>query len=373
MIVTLLIFIVILGFLVFIHEFGHFLAAKRAGIKVEEFGFGFPPRIFGIEIKGTIYSINWIPIGGFVKIKGESGEHRKDKDSFAAQKIWKRGIILSSGVGMNFLLTILLLIIGFSIGIPSVIDQKISSRAKIRDLKIQIFSVVEGLPAEEAGLQMGDTIVKIDDQKFTAIEELQAYNQTLESDSVQLEIDRGGQILTKEVGLVEIEENGQEKKAIGVNLVETGIVSYPWYQAIVRGIEATLFITWQIILAIVNILKNLVVSQQLAADISGPVGIAVLTGQVANLGFVYILQFAALLSLNFAIINFLPFPALDGGRLLFLIIEKIRGKAVNANLESIIHNIGFALIILLLLTVTFRDITRFKEDIIGLFKGLSNL
>ncbi|MDP2736944.1 MAG: site-2 protease family protein, partial [bacterium] len=146
---------------------------------------------------------------------------------------------------------------------------------------------------------------------------------------------------------------------IGIGIIETGIVSYPWYLAIFEGIKTTLFLTWAIIMAFYELIKSLTLGQGVTADLSGPVGIATLTGQVARLGFVYLLQFTALLSINLAVINFFPFPALDGGRVLFLIIEKIKRSPVKAEVEGAIHNIGFVLLMALILMVTFLDIAKF--------------
>ena len=171
-----------------------------------------------------------------------------------------------------------------------------------------------------------------------------------------LNIERGQEIFEKIITPRDYEETGEAK--IGAWLAETGIVSYPWYVAIWMGAKTTISITWQIIAAFYDILKNLVITQQVSADIAGPVGIAVMTGQVAKLGFIYILQFMAILSINLVIINFIPFPALDGGRVLLLIIEKIRGKPLNQRIEAAIHNIGFLMLLLLLLVVTFRDVFR---------------
>ena len=368
MILTIILLIVILGLCIFVHELGHFFSAKKMGVTVEEFGFGYPPRIFGIKRKGTIYSINWIPIGGFVKLKGEQGESKKDKDSFGHKKIWQRAIILSSGVVMNFILAFILISIGFSLGLPSVIDDNISSSAHIRDVKIQILEVTENSPAERAELKMGDIIVSVDGQSFIEIDDFQNYKNNKIDQEMNLKIKRGGEEIEKTIIPKDLENKGQGM--IGAYLVQTGLVSYPIHESIWMGIKTTVSVTWLILKAIYEIIRNLVISQQVAADIAGPVGIAVLTGQVAKMGFIYILQFTALLSINLAIINFIPFPALDGGRVLFLVIEKIRGKAINQKIESLIHNIGFFLLILILVLVTFRDISRFSSTIREFFQKI---
>lgn len=368
MITTILILIVVLGLIIFVHEAGHFFAAKKMGAAVEEFGFGFPPRIFGIKRKDTIYSINWIPFGGFVKIKGESGDHVGDKDSFTSLKIWKRAIILSSGVFMNFVLAIILLSIGFFIGLPSVVTDDLP-KDRMRDEKIQVLSVLEESPAANAGFQVGDNIVSIDGNNFETVDELIAYTSERLDQAISVQISRGNESITSEVTLKDIDGSGVGK--MGTGLVETAIVSYPWYEAIIEGFKASFSVSWQILVAFYELLKNLIVQQTVPADISGPIGIAVMTSRVAKLGFIYLLQFTALLSVNLMILNFLPFPALDGGRVLFLIIEKIRKKPVSQKLESMIHTIGFFILIGLVILVSVRDVSRFKDSIFGFMKNLT--
>lgn len=382
MFLTIISFIVVLSILVFVHELGHFWTARKFGVKAEEFGFGFPPRIYGMykDVNGkwkiirgrkkiedadsTIYSINWIPLGGFVKIKGENGEEENDKDSFAGKKIWKRAIILSAGVAMNVFLAAVLISIGLMIGLPQALGNDISDKAKITDRKIQIAQVLPGSPAELAGLKMADIIQNINNQRFNSEEELQSYVNERSGQELSYKIKRGQEEINFNI-TPEIRED-TNKGGIGIAIVATGLVKYPWYIAIWEGFVTTIFLVWYIILAFYELIKGLITGKGMSGDIAGPVGIAVFTGQVARMGFVYLMQFTALLSINLAIINFLPFPALDGGRILFLIIEKIKGSPVKREIENIIHNIGFSLLMILVLIVTFRDVARFGD----VFKGL---
>ena len=383
MLTTLIIFIIILGVLVFVHEFGHFYTARKLGVKSDEFGFGFPPRICGwkkingkrkffwgngeVKSEDTIYSLNWIPIGGFVKIKGEDGEDKSDKDSFANQKIWKRTAILSAGVTMNVVLCMVLLMFAFGLGAPQVIDDT-NQATKVTDEKIQILSILNETPAAEAGLVMGDVIVSLNDQTFSEVEDVITYLADYEGQNVTVNISRLGEAKTFEIAPVILEQTG--KSGFGVALAKTGIVSYPWYQAIWLGIKGTFLMFIQIIVAFYTVIKNAIIHQPIGVDVAGPVGIAVLTGQVARMGLVYLLQFAALLSLNLAIINFLPLPALDGGRVLFLIIEKIRGKAVNEKVEQVVHTVGFMLLMVLIVVVTGKDIWNYKDSIFDLWQRI---
>lgn len=373
MLLTILTFILILGILVFVHEFGHFVSARKMGVKVEEFGLGLPPRLFGIKKGETIYSLNLLPLGGFCKIKGESGEYIKDEDSFAYKKIWQRFIILTSGIAMNFLLAILLLSIGFLIGLPQVLDD-LPQGAKISDPKIQLISILKESPAEKVGLRVGDTILSIDDQEFKETKEIQEYIAKKSGQILKIKLKRGKEIFEREIipdpSLKDQETGKEEKGIIGVGLVKTGIVSYPWYKSFWYGLTVTFSLVIQIILAIGFLIKDLILRQPLSIDVAGPVGIAVITGQVVQLGFIYILQFTALLSINLATINFFPFPALDGGRVIALGIEKIRRKPNNPKIENFIHNIGFIFLLTLIILITLRDINRLGEKIFELIGRL---
>jgi regulator of sigma E protease len=368
MFLTVIIFILILSLLVFVHEFGHFFVARKMGVTVEEFGLGFPPRIFGIKKEGTLYSLNWIPLGGFCKIKGDEGGDPSEKDSFASKRVRVKMAIISAGVVMNVFLAFVLFSIGFMIGFPQAINEKIIQGAKkVSQPQIQIMSISKASPAEKAGIQAGDIIFEIDGQKFKEVSLFQKYVKDLENE-VLIKIKRGDQILEKKI-YPEFSEK-VDGKIIGVQLANISVVSYSWYKAIYLGAKTTIFLTFEIIKVFCLLIKNLIIHQTMTEDIAGPIGIAVMTGQITKLGFIYILQFIALLSLNLAIINFIPFPALDGGRIFFLVIEKIRGKAINQEIENITHNIGFILLMLLIVIVTYQDITKFGGKIWTAIKNL---
>lgn len=386
MIITIIIFIIVLGLLIFVHEFGHFVTAKRAGLRVDEFGFGFPPRAVGVithpkaekwrdkldfffgqppagkdlENK-TIYSLNWIPLGGFVKIYGEGGEGREDKRSFAGQKPGCRALILFSGVTMNVVLAAFLISVGFFLGLP----QEITPQNEVysRDAKIQIIDVAAGSPAQKTGLKIGDSILGISESGSgqslapLKIEEVQNFTKNHLGGTLDVEILRGKEIL--KLPVFAREDYPQGEGPMGIAMARTGIVSFPWHRSIWEGVSLTVYLLGQIILAFYFIIKNLVISGEVAGGLAGPVGIFIFTGEAARLGFIYLLQFTALISLNLAVINALPFPALDGGRALFVFIEKIKGSPVNQKIEQWIHNIGFALLLALIALITFRDIGRF--------------
>jgi len=397
MLFTIVIFLVVLSVLVFVHELGHFIVARRFGVKAEEFGFGFPPRAWGFyksvngqwkQVAGnkavddaadTIYSLNWIPLGGFVKIKGElgpsdgsilgePGEATDDQDSFFTKKIWQRILIISAGVLMNVILAAALLAIGFGIGLPQVLTDNMDPSVTITDRKIQVVDVMPGTPAAAAGVQIGDVILSIQGNQFKQYSDLQAYVNGQLGKPLLYKIQRGNVTLDKEVTPKILAETN--KAGIGIGVAETGLVSYPWYEAIWQGAKNAVETIGLIIAAFYTLIKSLILHQGVSGNIAGPVGIAVMTGEVARMGFIYLLQFTALLSLNLAVINFLPFPALDGGRALFLVIEAIKGKPVKRELEAVIHNIGFAVLMLLVLFVTFRDVLGFKAQFIGLWQKI---
>ncbi len=373
-----IVFIVILSVLVFVHELGHFVTARRNGIKADEFGFGFPPRIGGfyknektgkyqfvlsnkeIQSKNTVYSLNWIPLGGFVKIKGENGEGKEEKDSFAGKSAWVRTKVLGAGVAMNFFTAWILISLVFILGAPQTGDTNKQNTALG---KVQISEVVSHTPAQSAGLKVGDEIAKeqrsLSGQKIilTTVASVQKYIKDNAGQEMNLAIKRGNQNLLIKIIPRTVVPEGQG--SLGVALVKTSIVKYVWYQAFWEGLKTTVNLTRVILVALGGIITNLFMGHGVGMDVAGPIGIAVLTKQVTNLGLVYILQFAALLSINLGIINILPFPALDGGRIFFILIEKIKGSPVSQKVEQNFHSVGFILLILLMVVVTFRDIAQY--------------
>jgi len=362
--ITFISFILILGLLVLVHEIGHFVTARKLGVDVEEFGIGFPPRIFSFKKGDVKYSLNWIPLGGFVKIKGESGDEDKDdKHSFANQAAWKKSIILCAGVFMNFVLAIVLFTIGFSIGLPQAIDQD-TNLDNIKERNVVISELIPESLAESKGIEIGDKVLYINDIEVVDSDMLS--KQIKENENLSLVIQRGEE--EKEVSISK--EDRIDNDIIGVGMMDVGIIRYNIFESFVHGFKTTIIMIGMVFKAFYNLLYNLITTGSLTAELSGPVGVAVLTGKIVQLGFIYILQFAALLSINLGVINILPFPALDGGRLLFVLIEKIRGRALSENVEGLIHNSGFILLILLLIVVTFRDIGRYGSNILEAIKNI---
>jgi regulator of sigma E protease len=367
MILTIITFVVVLSVIVFAHELGHFFFARRAGVKVEEFGFGFPPRLWGVRRGETIYSINAIPIGGFVRLKGESGENECDADSFVRKSAGHRLLIIVAGVAMNLVLAWLLFSVGYIFGLPQIIadESMLPGYARIIDEKLYIVDVLADTPATAAGLLVGDVLISAEGEKISDIGSFSDLTGNRADTAISLQIEREGEIMEKIVTPTVLSVTG--KPGIGVSLMKTAIVSYPMYLAPLQGLMVTASFTEQIVIAFVTIIRDLVTGGGVPADISGPVGIAVVTGEVAAHGWRHLLQFTALLSINLGVINILPLPALDGGRLLFLVIERIRGRAVNRRVETVIHNIGFTLLILLVIVVTYGDVVKFSDRILRAF------
>ncbi|MCK4745349.1 RIP metalloprotease RseP [Candidatus Parcubacteria bacterium] len=390
MLTTLIVFVFILGLLIFVHEMGHFIAARKFGVKVDEFGMGLPPRMFGFykdkngkwkkvigskevkDVPKTIYSMNWLPLGGFCNIKGEDGGGKNERDSFASKKIWQRASILTAGVAMNFLLCAILLSVGFMIGLPQAITDAEDKSLYIRGRQIVISEVADNSPAKNAGIQMGDYLTSIDGMKFENVEEARDFIAGREGQELAIILTRGDEEIFKKIVPQKTEEI-KDRAIIGVGLVKTGIISYPLHKAVYMGFASTVKLAKLILVTFFELFRDFIFGRDVKVDVAGPIGIAVLTGQVVKMGFIYILQFTALISLNLAIINFLPIPALDGGRMVFLLIEKIRGSAISQKIENRINTIGFACLMLLFVVITFHDISRFRYIFVNLWGKITGL
>ena len=353
--ITIIAFVVILGLLILVHELGHFISAIKLGIDVEEFAIGFPPRLISIKRKGIVYSINLIPVGGYVKIKGETEADPEDKRSFANQKVWKRSLVLSAGVLMNFVFAFVILSIGFFVGLPQALEPDMEAK-NISNRQVMVVEVLPNSPAFDVGLQASDKVISIDGQEFVSNEDVYNKVQTFNEEPLHIVVGRADEILEFDI-VPAVQEDGSV--LMGVSMLDTGIVRYGFFTSIWKGLKYTGVMIWLVLVAFYQLIASLVTGGGVSADLSGPIGVAVITGQIVKMGWSYVLPFAAILSINLGIINILPFPALDGGRLLFVLIEKIRRKKLNQKIEAIVHNSGFLLLILLLIVVTYKDFTKF--------------
>ncbi len=349
MILTIIAFIIILGILIYVHELGHFLAARWSGVEVEEFAFGFPPTIWRKKYKGTDYLINAIPLGGYVKMLGEDSKVN-DPKSFSSQKARKRLFIVVAGVIMNFLLAYVLFVVGYLVGTtPVAIDP--STLGGQHESLVVVASVVDGSPAQAAGLQEGDFI-----NGFESAEALSEYTRANKGGTISLDVTRNGE--TEEI-TVDLSEDSETP--LGVGLGGSGVqVRLNFWQALVaacREVVGFIVLAFQFLWGlIVSIFTTGSLGEQ-AEGIAGPVGIYTITGQAVKLGFIYIVQWIAILSLNLGLVNILPFPALDGGRAVFILLEGVtRRKVVKEEIEGIIHTIGFILLILLIIAITYKEV-----------------
>lgn len=344
--------IVLIG-LMALHEFGHFILAKRFGVKVEEFGIGYPPRLIGKKFGETLYSLNILPFGAFVRIEGEEGGVEGSR-SFASKPIWQRALIVSGGVASFWIISIILFSIVMSLGVPTVVDDGMA----VNDPRVQVVAVAAGSPAEQAGLQIGDTIKSFSSINIERVGQVQELSKDYKGKEVILTIKRGSHVF--DVSLMSRESHPAEQGPMGVGLVRTSIQSYPWYLSVIKGLEATWNTTVGIIAGFIKIGKSLIGNQSLPSGVQvlGPIGVVSLMNQAANLGLAYFIQFIAIISIYLAIFNILPIPALDGGKLVFLLIEKIRNKPLEVKLEQKITAFFFFALISLVVLATIKDISR---------------
>lgn len=361
-------FIVALLFLVLVHEWGHFFAARRLGVKVEEFGFGFPPRIAKKHWRGTDYTFNWLPFGGFVRLKGEEGESDA-ADSYASQSAWKRLVIVLAGVVMNLVAAVVLLTVVLSVGVTRDVTEGVDVRALVSETKHYVAGVLADAPAS-GKLQPGDVIANIDGQTFVQLSELQQYVRE-SSGGIVVTVERAGELVTTELQPAQFDVNGTEVYGIGTQLQSLATVSYPWYWAPVEAVRVTGETFALIATTLGGMVVGLVQGQTDAVvEVTGPIGIAVLTGDVVTFGIVAFLQFVALLSINLAFLNVLPIPALDGGRMAFIMYEIVVRRAISERAEATLHRVGFSLLLLLIVAVTIADIGRFSGTIVSAIKTL---
>ncbi|MCK4474065.1 RIP metalloprotease RseP [Candidatus Parcubacteria bacterium] len=344
------ILIVVISFvaLLILHEFGHFIIAKKFGVDVEEFGIGYPPRLFGKKFRGTLYSLNLIPFGAFVRIKGEQGGI-EDARSFSTKPIWQRCLIIIGGVASFWLVAMILLSIVFAMGV----SQAIPDDEEAINAKVQIVGIIANSPAEQAGIKIGDTI-----REFTKVKEVQEFTEKYKGQEVVLTIERMGEVL--DVSLTPRVSPPEGEGAMGIALVRTVEKSYPWYLAPIKGVESCISLTGSIIIGLFQVFTGLVTGNGLppGSQLMGPIGIGSMMTQAVQIGVAYYLQFIALISIYLAIFNILPIPALDGGKLIFLGIEAIRKKPVSQKVEQNITGFFFLLLIFLLIFITFKDIQR---------------
>ena len=351
---SLLIAVLILSFLILTHELGHFIVAKKSGVLVEEFGIGLPPRIIGKKIGGTIYSINALPFGGFVKLHGENyGEDIKyPRKSFLNKSKGIRIKIIIAGVLMNFLLAI----ISFGVVYSFTGISKDTGNVKV-------IEVVQNSPAQIAGVLVGDIIRKVDEKDVTDTSEFITLIGEKLDEKVLVEIERtlGDKKEIKKIRMVPRVNPPEDEGPLGV-VISSAETYYPpiWqrpFVGIYYGFKEAIYWGITIIQGLYFMIIGLF-SGEVPQDVSGPVGIFAVTTEAAKYGILSLINFIGILSVNLAILNIIPFPALDGGRVLFIAIETIIGKKVQPKIENLAHTIGMMILLILLIILTTRDIQR---------------
>jgi regulator of sigma E protease len=341
------------GLIIFLHELGHFLMARKYGIAIEEFGIGYPPRLFSFKKNGVIYSINAIPFGGFVRIVEYGG-----KNSFAAQSLGKRASVLVAGVVSNFIIAFLVFTILFGVGMPTFALPQGYQEKAISNVTIQ--GVEEESPAFSAGLETGDIILGIkylnDYYPVKSIQNVQGKTAELEGKKIQLVIEREGYQVEIEVMLRQGAEAA--KGYLGVILNEEGYLQYSVIESPRQSIIFMGVLTKEMLTGLGRVFVNLFKGGGIE-ELTGPVGIMAITTRSFQWGWDYGFYVLGIISYAFAIFNLLPIPAVDGGRIFFLGIEKIRQRPIAQKTELIINNVAFSLLIILLFIVTIKDINLF--------------
>ncbi len=360
MFLTAIVFFLILSILVLIHELGHYAVARWIGVHVEEFGLGLPPKIYGRKIGDTIYSLNWLPIGGFVRLAGEdedshrSGFTQKNaKHLFWARSKKERAAILTAGVAMNFLL---------AVGITTyLLTQGIWEPSG----RVHIERVVPGSPAQESGLQNGDVIKEVFvfplvtlvmPSKVTTPKALVDFVKAHAGEEIGLSVERNNQPIVTHLVPRKVYPKGEGPMGVAISDLELRV--YPWNQAPSEAVKITGLRTKEMLVGIAQTLWRLATLQPVREDVAGPIGIAQVTGQAVKFGFKAVLEFMSILSLNLAVLNILPIPALDGGRLAFVFLEKVLGRRLRPAFERSTHQVGMIILFALILLVSINDVIR---------------
>ncbi len=363
---NILIFIIILLVLVLVHEFGHFFTAKKFGIRVDEFGFGFPPKLFSIKKGETEYSFNLLPIGGFVKIFGENPDQENTvgpdaSRSFVNKPKHKQAIVLFAGVFANFFLAWLLFSVGFLSGLPTSVGNEPKGYT-ITDVHLVLVSVLTNSPAEVAGLKSGDKIVSIESGGDIISEinpdTLKSFIVSHPDKEINFGYIRGKDQIINIVKIIPVRKSSTENPTIGISMDEIGTVKLPVLRAFWEGLKLDWSVTKGTVIGLFTLIKEGLMGKGSFASVAGPVGMVGIVGNAYQFGFVYLLSFTALISVNLAIINLIQFPALDGGRLLFLLIEKIKGSRLNPKFANAANMVGFSILILLMLFITYHDVIK---------------
>ncbi len=357
-------FFIVLFVLILVHEWGHFIVAKKTGMRVDEFGIGFPPKLFGKKWHGTEYTFNALPIGGFVRIAGENAEEVSPdgsipEDSFAAKSKWAQAAVLIAGVTMNVLFAWVLFAAVFMIGVPTSVDEESATDSAV----LTITHVLADGPADLALLPIGSEVIGVsageDVQDSLTPTSFSEFIQNHGDEPVTVSFINGGEsqevVIEPEVGLI---IDSPERPAVGVALSLVEVVRKPVHIALYDATITTVQSLGAIVVGITTLAIEAVKGTADFSEVAGPIGIVGLVGDAAQFGLTSLLMFTAIISLNLAVINMLPFPALDGGRLVMVAIEAVTRRAINPVWVARVNLAGFALLMLLMVAVTWSDIAK---------------
>jgi regulator of sigma E protease len=372
-----IIFIIILAVLILVHELGHFLVAKAFKIRVDEFGIGYPPRALKLfNWRGTDFTLNWIPFGGFVKIFGENGEVVADGEDAAQTQVaagksfveaprYAQALVLVAGVAFNVIFAWLLISGGYMLGLPTS-TSAVSDAQYVQNPRLVITMVSPDSPALAAGLKVGDVITNIEVQvaKSAAAhtpselnpETVSAFIAAHGNEKLQVSFARGDE--QKTVTVTPGEGIIPDRKAIGISMDMIGKLSLPIHQAFWEGAKTTTSLVHLVTVGLVTFIFDTVRGNSDFSQVTGPVGIVGLVGDASKLGVIYVLSFTAFISINLAVINLIPFPALDGGRLLFVAIEAVKRSPISPKVSNMLNTVGFLLLIGLMILVTIHDVIK---------------
>ncbi len=364
---TIIIFLLVLAVLIFVHELGHFLAARACGIRVDAFKIGFGPKIFHWKRGETEYGLNLIPFGGYVKIFGENPDDESTKGPDAARSFvhrpkWQQVIVLAAGVFFNFVFAWLLYVVTFMGGVTATTDGFEKYADRFEHPRIMVSYVSPDSPAQVAGLKMGD-VLKEAKQKMDyqgtqpmSVEDIQQSINASKGEPIEIKYLREG----KEYSVAVAPKEGlvEGKYAIGIAMENVGDLKLPFFAALYEGTNYTWVMMKETAKGLGNFVVTIFQGTAKFADVSGPVGIAGIVGDAASMGITFLLMITALISINLGIINLVPFPALDGGRILFVIIESIIRRRIPMKFANVVNTVGFALLMILMLVVTYKDIVK---------------
>jgi regulator of sigma E protease len=351
MITTIILFLIVLSVLVFVHELGHFLFCKLFKVRVDEFALGFPPRIFSFKKGETVYALNVLPLGGYVKIHGENpddSDDKGDKRNFQNISWWKQVLILSAGVIFNLLFAWFLMSLSLFIGTSKISIDGLDSKYIQGEKQVLIHQVLKDSPAEKAGIKPGNFVVSVDNVSIKDIKQVQDGIKNAPKTFTIVLSDHGA-TSNKEI-------QKTENNTIGIGLAETAKVRMGVFASIYYGAQGTYNLTTQIFTGVIDFFHKLFVGKGSWDEVSGQVGIAKVVGDSSEEGFISFLFITILISISLAAMNILPFPALDGGRIVIAVIEGIIRRKLPIKFVNILNSIGFILLLILMLVVTVKDI-----------------